>query len=187
MGDGGQRPLALYRRLLGGRFEALPAKVRELHDVTETAVWVGRADVERGASWASRLLAMLLSLPPHGKDQPLRVTFEPRDGAEVWTRAFGARQFRSVQFEKDGLLRERVGPGCLVFALDVTADGLGLRLLDVLVLGVALPRILHPCVRTLESEGEGLYRFEVSSQLPWGGLLVRYAGWLERVAARASA
>lgn len=187
MRDGGQRPLALYRRLLGARFAALPARVRELHDVTETAVWVGRADVERGSSWAGRLLAKLFSLPPDGKDQPLRVVFEPQDGAEIWTRAFGARQFRSLQFERHGLLRERVGPSCLVFALDVSAEGLALQLLDVLVLGVPLPRILHPCVRTLESERDGRYRFEVSSHLPTGGLLVRYAGWLERAEAPSSA
>jgi hypothetical protein len=185
--DGGQPYVALYRRLLGGRFDELPPRVRELHDLTGTAVWVGRADVERGASWASRLLARLFSLPPDGKDQPLRVTFEPRDGAEVWTRAFGAREFRSLQFEKHGLLRERVGPSSLVFALDVSAEGLALRLLDVLVLGIPLPRILHPCVRTLESEREGLYRFEVSSHLPLIGLLVRYAGWLERAGTPSSA
>jgi len=185
---GGRQPDgALYRRLLGARFEMLPAPVRGLHDVTETAVWAGRADVERGSSWASRLLAVLFSLPPDGKDQPLRVTFEPRDGAEVWTRAFGLREFRSVQFEKHGLLRERVGPSCLVFALDVSAEGLALRLLDLLVLGIPLPRILHPCVRTLESERDGRYRFEVSSHLPLIGLLVRYAGWLERAEGPASA
>ncbi len=187
MRDGGQPDGALYRRLLGARFEALPARVRELHDVTTTAAWVGRADVERGASWASRLLAKLFSLPPDGNDQPLRVTFEPRDGAEVWTRSFGARQFRSLQFEKHGLLRERVGLSCLIFALDVSAEGLALRLLDVLVLGIALPRIFHPCVHTLERERDDLYRFEVSSHLPLVGLLVRYAGWLERVEAPASA
>ena len=180
MRDGGQPEGVLYRRLLGVRFDALPARVRELHDVTGTAVWVGRADVERGASLASRLLAALFSLPPDGKDQPLRVTFEPHSGREIWTRAFGARQFRSVQFEKHGLLRERVGPSCLVFALDASADGLALRLLDVLVLGIPLPRMLHPCVRTMESEKDGRYRFEVSSHLPLGGLLVRYAGWLDR-------
>jgi Domain of unknown function (DUF4166) len=187
VGDGGQPDVALYRRLLGARFEALPARVRELHDVTGTAVWVGRADVERGASWASRLLAALFSLPPDGKEQLLRVTFEPRNGREIWTRAFGLREFRSVQLEKHGLLRERVGLSCLVFALDASLEGLALRLLDVLVLGVSLPRMLHPCVRTMESEVDGRYRFEVSSHLPLIGLLVRYAGWLERVDTPASA
>jgi hypothetical protein len=185
--NGEQRAEALYRRLLGARFEALPARVRELHDLTGSAVWAGRADVERGASWAGRLLAALFSLPPDGKDQPLRVMFEPHGGREIWTRAFGAREFRSVQFEKHGLLRERVGPSCLVFALDASAEGLALRLLDVLVLGIPMPRMLHPCVRTIESERDGLYRFEVSSHLPLGGLLVRYAGWLERADVPSSA
>jgi hypothetical protein len=59
-----QSDLPLYRRLLGARFDALPARARELHDVTETSVWIGRADVERGRSWAARAVATLFSLPP---------------------------------------------------------------------------------------------------------------------------
>jgi hypothetical protein len=47
-------------------------------------------------------------------------------------------------------------------------------------LGVPLPRRLHPRVRTLESERDGRYRFEVEAHLPLLGLLVRYTGWLER-------
>ena len=65
----------LYRRLLGERFGALPPRVAELHDVAGVSVWAGRADVERGGSLPSRMVAALLGLPPAGHDQPLRVTF----------------------------------------------------------------------------------------------------------------
>jgi hypothetical protein len=47
-------PSALYRRLLGARFDALPRRVRELHDVTEAVRWRGRANVERGRGLAAR-------------------------------------------------------------------------------------------------------------------------------------
>ena len=77
-----QQDPSLYRGLLGARFDVLPARVRELHDVTETAIWVGRADVERGRAWFARLVAALLSLPPDGRDQRLQVSFEP--GAWVY-------------------------------------------------------------------------------------------------------
>jgi hypothetical protein len=177
---GERRSLALYRSLLGERFDVLPERVRELHDLTEPAVWIGRADVERGRSWLARTVADLLSLPPDGKDQPLGVSFVPVDGREEWTRWFGTRTFRSVQSDRNGLLVERIGATSLLSALEASEAGLALRLHGVRVLGIPLPGFLHPCVRTFESEREGLYRFEAESHLPFAGLLVRYTGWLER-------
>jgi hypothetical protein len=91
--------------------------------------------------------------------------------------------FRSLQYERRGRLFERVGPISLAFALDAGPNGLSLRLTGVRLLGVPLPRWLHPNVRTLESERDGRYRFEVESRLPLLGLLVRYSGWLEKATA----
>jgi len=170
----------LYRRLLGERFEALPPCVRELHDVVAFSTWTGRADVERGVSLASRITATLFGLPPAGRDQALRVTFEPVDGKEIWSRSFGDAVFRSVQYERGGLLRERVGPSTFVFALETSAEGMALKLRGVRFLGVPLPRFLAPSVRTFESERDGRYRFEVEASLPLLGRIVRYVGWLER-------
>jgi len=171
----------LYRRLLGARFEALPTRVRELHNVTGISVWRGRADVERGISLVARALAGLLGLPPAGRDQWVEVTFTPDGGTELWERRFGGAVFRSLQYERRGLLRERIGPVTLIFALDVSEKGLSLVPRGVRCLGLPLPPFLVPAVRTLESEREGRYRFEVEACLPLLGLLVRYEGWLERV------
>ena len=88
--------------------------------------------------------------------------------------------FRSVQYERGGLLRERVGPSTFVFALETSADGMALKLRGVRFLGVPLPRFLAPSVRTFESERDGRYHFEVEASLPLLGRIVRYAGWLER-------
>lgn len=170
----------LYCRLLGERFERLPARVRELHDVTGTSVWTGRADVERGVSLPSRMTATLFGLPPAGRDQALEVTFMPDGGTELWTRRFGDAVFRSLQYERRGLLRERVGPSTFVFALLASADGLALKLEGVRFLGVPLPRFLAPSVRTFESERDGRYRFEVEASLPLLGRIVRYEGWLQQ-------
>ena len=171
----------LYRRLLGERFDELPSRVRELHDLTGPATWGGRADVERGKSWIARAAATLLSFPATGRDQPLSVTFAPDRGRETWTRRFGDKVFPSVQYERGGCLFERVGPSSLVFALDASPNGLALILTGVRFLGVPAPRLLHPAVRTLESEQDGRYHFEVEAILPVFGLLVRYSGWLEKV------
>ena len=172
--------LPLYRRLLGARFDELPSRVRELHDLTGPAVWRGRADVERGTSWVARAMATLLSFPSAGRDQPLSVTFAPDRGRETWTRRFGDKVFPSVQYERGGCLFERVGPSVLVFGLDVSPKGLALILIGVRFLGMPLPRLLHPAVRTMESERGGRYQFEVDAILPVFGLLVRYSGWLEK-------
>ncbi len=171
----------LYRRLLGERFETLPPRVRELHDVVGASTWSGRADVERGRSLAARVVATLFGLPPAGHDQALRVTFQVDGNREIWSRMFGNAVFRSVQYERGGLLNERVGPSTFVFALDTSADGMALVLRGVRFLGVPLPRFLAPSVRTFESERDGRYRFEVEASLPLLGRIVRYVGWLEKV------
>jgi hypothetical protein len=172
--------IALYRRLLGDQFEKLPARVRELHDVTTTSVWAGRADVERGSSWFARVITTLFGLPPHGGSQPLKVTFQPVDGGEVWTREFGARVFRSIQSASAELLCEQVGPVQLLFALVPSEAGLGLRMQAVRFFGIPLPAWLHPFVRSMDREEDARYRFEVEAHLPVFGLLVRYTGWLEQ-------
>jgi hypothetical protein len=174
----------LYRRLLGPAFDRLPQRVRELHDFTGVSIWEGRAGVERGHSLAARIAAALTSLPPEGDNQPLRVTFRARDEQEIWGRQFGAAIFRSVQYRSGGLLHERVGPTTFVFTPLASEDGLTLRLDGFRLLGVPLPRALHPVVRTFEHEQEGRYHFEVEAHLPLFGLLIRYAGWLERAIVR---
>ena len=126
------------------------------------------------------MVATLFGLPPAGRDQALRVTFQVDGDREIWSRTFGNAVFRSVQYERGGLLRERVGPSTFVFALDTSADGMALKLHGVRFLGVPLPRFLAPSVRTFESERDGRYHFEVEASLPLLGRIVRYAGWLER-------
>jgi hypothetical protein len=172
--------IPLYRRLLGARFDELPPRVRELHDLTERSTWVGRADVERGRSWMARMAATLLSFPASGRDQPLSVTFVPDQGRERWTRTFGTKVFPTLQYARGNWLIERVGPTSLAFTLAASADGLSLILRQVRFLGVPLPRALLAAVHTWEGEREDRYRFEVEAVLPVIGLLVRYSGWLEK-------
>jgi hypothetical protein len=170
----------LYRRLLGPGLDRLPRQVRELHDLAGLCIWEGRARVERGRSLAARIAAALTSLPPEGDDCRLRVTFRAVAEGEIWARQFGPALFRSVQYERDGLLRERVGPVTFVFTPLASEDGLALRLDGFRLLGVPLPRVLHPSVRTFEHERDGRYCFEVEAHLPLSGLLIRYGGWLQR-------
>ncbi len=172
--------LALYRRLLGQRFAVLPTRVRELHDLAAASRRAGVANVERGRSRLSRLAAWMAGLPPDGCDLALCVTFEPVGANEIWTRRFGEVRFRSVQYERDGFLCERAGPTTFLFTPVAGGDGLALRLDGFRLLGLPLPRLVHPSVRTWEYEREGRYQFEVEARLPLAGLVIRYGGWLVR-------
>lgn len=171
----------LYRRVLGDRFDALPREVKALHNLTGTSMWKGTADVERGSNPLSRLAGWMSGLPPAGPGQALTVTFEPREGREIWTRAFGTAIFRTVQFEDNGVLHERAGPATFRFALRATEGALSLRLIAMRVFGIPVPPFLLPRVATEEREVAGRYRFRVESSLPIAGFLVRYAGSLTRV------
>lgn len=172
--------LPLYRRVLGPRFAVLPTLVRDLHELEAASRWVGMAHVERGRSRLSRLAAWIAGLPPDGRDQTLCVTFEPVGAREIWTRRFGVVRFRSVQYERNGFLCERTGPTTFVFTPVASGNGLALRLDGFRLLGLPLPRLVHPSVRTWECEREGRYQFEVEACLPLAGLIIRYRGWLVR-------
>lgn len=173
----------LYRRVLADRFDALPGRVRELHDVARATRWAGRADVERSDSLAGRLVVAFAGLPAAGRDQPLTVTFAPAGGQEIWTRTFSGRVFRSVQGENWGRLWEQVGPARLTFDVLVGPEGLSLRIGSLRVLGVPVPARLLPTAETREWEDGGRYHFSVVARAPLIGLLVRYQGWLEPVVA----
>jgi len=172
--------LPLYRRLLGPCFGVLPRRVRELHDLAVASQWAGVANVERGRSRLSHLAAWIAGLPPDGCDLALCVTFEPVGANEIWTRRFGEARFRSVQYERDGFLCERAGPTTFIFTPVASGDGLALRLDGFRLLGLPLPRLVHPSVRAWECEREGCYQFEVEARLPLAGLVIRYGGWLVR-------
>jgi hypothetical protein len=168
--------------VLGPHFSALPTRVRELHDLTAATQWAGVANVERGRSRLSRLAAWIAGLPLDGRDQALCVTFEPVGPDEIWTRQFGEVRFRSVQQQRNGFLCERAGPTTFVFTPVASGEGLALRLDGFRLLGLPLPRLVHPSVRTWECECEGRYQFEVEAHLPLAGLIIRYGGWLVRQA-----
>jgi Domain of unknown function (DUF4166) len=173
--------MSLYRRLLGPRFADLPPTLRALHDGARSTSWQGRADVERGTSLPMRLLTMLFRLPPAGLAQQLTVTFEPDGDTEIWTRTFGARRFRSVQFEQGGMLNERVGLSLLVMGVSADSGGLQLTMLGTRLVGIPLPGFLVPQIRAVETERNGRFHFDVEARLPGFGRLVHYRGWLEPV------
>ena len=175
----------LYRRVLGPQFERLPAPVRALHDLDRPSTAAGLCDIERGTGLIARWLGALTNLPPEARGLAVTVSFDPKDGMEIWRRDFAGRGcFRTVQqaCRSPGDIVERYGP--LAFRLAVLPDaaGLDLRLCGVRIVGLPVPRLLWPKVAAREEAAGGDFVFDVRVALPWGALLIHYRGRLRPVA-----
>src|SRR5262249_17841928 len=104
----------LYRRILGDAYASLPQSIQVMHDLKRDLTVAGVAGVDRGKGLLSRLVALIVGLPPAGADVPVKVNFQLDDGREHWQRDFAGRTFTSTQEEGQGrnvrLLCERFGP-----------------------------------------------------------------------------
>lgn len=171
----------LYRRILGGAWEELPTRVRDIHN--RVAVADGTASVERGRHPLAWLAARMMSFPPAASQTPVRVRFTADGRVEQWSRAFGEHTFSSRQYEGAGrserLLVERFG--ALEFAMALVLEGDRLRLVARRwrAFGVPLPLWLAPRSVAYEAAENGVFQFFVEISHPLCGLIVRYKGWLK--------
>jgi hypothetical protein len=172
----------LYRRLLGNAWIDLPEPVRTMHDFAAARVVEGRATVQRGTNFLSRLVGVLFGFPSAGCDVPVRVTFASKGGRELWTREFAGRPFSSLQEEGRGrferLLCESFGP--FAFGLALVVDRKKLKLIPRRwsAFGIPMPRAWVPSGEAYETADDGRFNFHVEISLPLVGLIVRYRGWL---------
>jgi NAD(P)-dependent dehydrogenase (short-subunit alcohol dehydrogenase family) len=174
-------PPALYARLMGADFAALPAMVRSIHDVQADAGAAGEGRVARGRNLLARLMGAIAGFPPAGT-YPLHVAFAARGGRERWTRDFGGHVFSSELSARNGLAVERFGAMRFGFALAAAPDGLIMHLRRWSAFGVRLPLFLAPRIAAREWEDEeGRFRFDVRLHFPPIGEIVHYSGWLRPV------
>jgi hypothetical protein len=169
---------SLFRRLIGEKFEALPAPLRTIHDGA-SRTYAGQCRVERGSGLLSRFCGAVASLPPAGEAVPIRVTIESGAPGEIWIRDFDGRKMRSTLKERGGLLEERLGPTAFRFALSADDGAIDWRVVAVRSLGIPLPLAWFRKVSARESVEANLYRFDVRAELPVAGLLVHYRGTLD--------
>lgn len=174
---------ALFPSLLGDAWHQLPVPVREMHGDASRLRARGAADVDGATHLLARCSRRLLGLPEPGPAQALEVTIEREGTRETWTRRFARGQMSSVldRVDGDSLLRERLGPVALRFALHVDQNAIDWRLQGVRMLGIPLPRWLGGAVVSLSGERDGRYMFHVDVRMPLIGQLIAYRGWLEIV------
>jgi putative NADH-flavin reductase len=169
----------LYAQAMGARFNALPAAVREMHEVFGDggAAGEGRVTRGRGLAW---MIGRILRFPPDGT-YPLHVGFTERGGKEKWVRDFGGHRFASELSLAGQGVAERFGPLRFAFDLPSDANGLRMTLHRWTAFGVPMPHALGPRVGAREWQEQGRFRFEVGVRLPLIGDVVRYDGWLEKL------
>lgn len=177
--EGHPKSAILYRRLLGRRFDALPAAVRQVHGCEGVARFKGRAVTRSGSSLAAQILRRVLGLPPTGRSE-VEVTLHSAPNGETWTRQFGSARFSSTLTDAGrlGLFQERFGPIWFTFRLEPIPRGVRWRMIGWAAVGLPLPLWLAPKTRARAEEVDGRYRFRVVVAHPWLGLLFAYRGHL---------
>lgn len=173
--------MRLYPRLLGPRCAEIAPLLREVHE--SVLLMRGTVTVTRGASLFMRAIAELAGLPRSCDSAPCVVRFEQRDswpeGTERWVREMAGRRFVSRLIPAaPGEFIESFGWYRFRFALELDCGTVRFVLRRFSVLGIPVPRALHPRVSTRESQQGQDYRFEVEAGLPGLGRLVAYSGRL---------
>lgn len=169
----------LFPRVLGPAFDALPPVVQAAHDGAAAVTMEGRARA-RGGRGPATLARRLQGLPAPGT-HTLAVSITPEAGAEIWSRRFGARTFRSriaAAADDPFAFEETVGP--LTFRFHAAARGGGFSwIFESWRLGpLPLPAAWGPRVRAYTFARDGTYRFRVLVAHPWLGVVFGYAGRL---------
>jgi len=179
-------PAPLYKRMLGEAWDALPAPLAAMHNVTaQEQKAEGVARVERGKNLVARLIAAAFGFPQAGENVPVKVSFQLKDGGELWQRDFAGRKFSSFQSEGHGyadkLLIEKFGPATFWLALVLKQGELHLVTRRWSVFGIPLPLALSPNASTYEYAEDGYFCFHVEVKHWLTGLIVRYHGRLALV------
>jgi hypothetical protein len=171
----------LFQQVLKDDWDRMTPEHQNMHRVYDLEVSTGRARIERGAGLASRLVARLFGFPGAGEDVEVTVTKVRQGDAEIWTRNFGGRLFRSILTPGSGKghVKERFGLFEFDLKLGLEDGSLTFPVERGRFLGIPLPRFLLPTSVTREYVEKGRFHFHVGLFLPIGlGLIVRYEGWL---------
>lgn len=171
---------ALYRRLLTQAFDALPASLRELHDLQTSATFDGEAEVIAAVNPLARMIALCTGFPTHSLRCAVSVQIDIDAAGETWHRDFAGHRFHSRLQDVDGRLVERLGPHRITFALHTDPTGLHMQPIAWRTFGIALPKMLWPHISAQENERDGRFHFDVATAFPLIGNVIHYRGWLQR-------
>lgn len=176
---------AIYPRAIGPGFDDLPAPIRALHETPGRSLWRGEAATVGASGPVAALAARIVGFPKAQAACTAEVSIEADGELSVWRRRIGAHAFSSVLSHRreGGRVRERFGPLSMDLRLEIEGDRLVYRVEGWRLGPIPLPRALGPSTRAHEEvDAEGRFVFDVEISVPLIGRLVRYRGWLVRVA-----
>jgi hypothetical protein len=166
----------LYRRLLGGAFDTLPAVLRCFHEQEAGGSARLVFHVSHGDAWLCRAAAKIARLPEPGAEVRgcLRVVVEGE--RERWVREMDGRRIETLQWHADGRLVEATGLLRLGFEVTGDADGLRFRSVRGWLGGLPLlPPLLPKVTASIVGQRAGWW-VTVRVELPVLGLLMQYEG-----------
>ena len=167
--------------VLGFAFAQLPGAVRLAHE--SASLMRGTVTVERGTSLLSRVAGFFAGMPKACMHGPCEVRFEQLHNGERWVRDMNGSRFVSTltAAAEPACFDESFGWYGFRFRIDADEGSAHFSLVRHTVCGIPVPKLFWPQVRTVESEVNGSYRFEVEARMANGELLVRYVGALAPV------
>lgn len=167
---------SLYQRVMGGRFEQLPAAVQRFHRLSGDHRLQGWVETSAPASWLGRVLAWGLGSPQLAQEGPIHFDLAAQPELECWTRHFPAKTMRSTLSLGVSTVVEHLGLARLEFELLAPEGRLEMRLMSMRFLGVPCPRWLMPRILAVESGEADRLHFEVEASVPLIGRVTRYRG-----------
>lgn len=176
---------AVFARAIGPAFDELPPAIHALHEAPGRSLWRGEAMTEGAVNPLAALAARMIGFPPAQAACPAEVSIEADGERSVWRRRIGGHAFSSVLSapRTGGRVCERFGPLSMDLRLTPQAERLVYRVEGWRLGPMPLPRALGPTTTAHEEvDAEGRFVFDVEIRLPLVGRLVRYRGWLTRVA-----
>lgn len=178
-------PRCVHEAVLGSAYLKLPNALQHLHGPDQPLCWRGKAQVERGTGFLSKIIALFIGFPNSTEETDVQVDFKITKNGEHWQRNFNGHTFSSFQSVGHGRhkhhVMERFGIITVALALAIEDERLKIIPRAWSCLGVPLPRFLLPQGDTFEHAADGVFNFDVTIKAPIIGHIVSYCGWLKPV------
>ncbi|SFK97479.1 DUF4166 domain-containing protein [Shimia haliotis] len=169
--------MTLYARWLGCGLNALAPECGVVH--RQMGPFTGEMTVRYGQLPFAEILFVAIGFPRACEAAPLVLTKQADGNAEIWVRQVAGHNMQSRLWLDGQKLSEALGPVRVDSVAEVSDDGLRLRIVEVRVRGVRVPRGLWRNTRMREWANSGRYHFEVVAALPvLGWPVLTYQGWL---------